>query len=223
MLKLKQSLLMYGFQDNAYLDEYVELMLNNHRTSAKTGSTQKHHVIPVSCYNNTTEDSTATRTETLREANSDENNYKVNLTYPDHIKAHYLLCQCSPGIVQKVHNMSAYVLMLHTLLPAVTAGIVSDLETPEQQQLAYEFVRANTPPSPGGFKPKSGTYATTYKTRHKPNSKVRCIETGVVYNSIKDAEQQNNLPKSRINGILSGHRKQIPGMTFEYVEDSVND
>ena len=53
MLKLKEILLARGFKDNSFLDEYVELMLNNHGAYLKKGSTQKHHVIPVSSYNNT--------------------------------------------------------------------------------------------------------------------------------------------------------------------------
>ena len=220
MLKLKEVLLSRGFKDNSYLDDYVELILNNHNVTAKTGITQKHHVIPVSSYNNTITDTTSQRAALLRVANADEENYKVNLYYPDHIKAHWLLCQCSPNIVQKVHNINAYTLMLRTLLPAVTAGVVQDIETVEDQQTAYEYVRTNTPQTSGSFKPREGFYSIPPRKRHKANTKIRCIETGVIYDSMRAAELANGLAKSRLNSILTGHRKQIPGMTFEYYDET---
>ena len=220
MLKLKETLLNRGFKDNQYLDEYVELMLNSHGTSSKTGVTQKHHVIPVSCYNTTISNSTTQRAALLKVANMDKENYKVNLQYFEHIRAHFLLCQCSPDIIQKVHNMSAYTLMLSTLLPAVAAGIVQDLETPEEQQLAYEYIRANTPQASGSFKPREGDYMIQPRKRHKANTKIRCVETGIIYDSMRAAEIANGLAKSRLNSILSGHRKQIPGMTFEYYDET---
>ena len=220
MLKLKETLLNRGFKDNQFLDEYVELILNNHNVLAQTGVTQKHHVIPVSSYNTTITETTSQRTALLRVANADKENYKVNLYYPDHIKAHWLLCQCSPNIVQKVYNTNSYLLMLRTLFPAFEAGVVQDLETPEDQQLAYEYIRANTPLSSGSFKPREGTYSVPTRKRHKANTKIRCVETGVIYDSMRAAEIANGLAKSRLNSILSGHRKQIPGMTFEYYNET---
>lgn len=220
MLKLKETLLARGFKDNSFLDEYVELMLNNHGVPLKKGSTQKHHVIPVSSYNNTITETTSQRAALLRVANSDSDNYKVNLNYPDHIKAHWLLCQCSPNIVQKIHNTNAYLLMLRTLLPAIAAGVVQDLETYEDQQSAYEYIRSNTPPASGAFKEREGFYAPPPRARHKANTKIRCIETGIVYDSMRAAEMANGLAKSRLNSILTGHRKQIPGMTFEYYSET---
>lgn len=220
MLKLKETLLNYGFKDNEYLDEYVELILNSYGIPLKKGSTQKHHVIPVSCYNTTISDSGKQRAALLRAANADPNNYKVNLRYSDHIKAHFLLCQCSPNIIQKIHNTTAYTLMLSTLLPAVAAGVVHDLETPEEQQLAYEFIRSNTLPSTSSFKKQEGAQLPPPKKRHKANTKIRCVETGIIYDSMRAAEIANGLAKSRLNSILSGHRKQIPGMTFEYYHET---
>lgn len=220
MLKLKEILLNRGFKDNVYLDEYVELILNNHNVSAQTGVTQKHHVIPVSSYNTTITETTSQRAALLRIANADNENYKVNLYYPDHIKAHWLLCQCSPNIIQKVYNTNAYILMLRTLFPAFAAGVVQDLETAEEQQLAYEYIRANTPLSSGSFKAREGSCTVPPKKRHKANTKIRCIETGIIYDSMRAAEIANGLAKSRLNSILSGHRKQIPGMTFEYYDET---
>ena len=55
------------------------------------------------------------------------------------------------------------------------------------------------------------------------SKKVRCVESGIVYESLRAAETANGLTKHRLNQILTGRRKQIPGMTFEYVGDMTND
>lgn len=220
MLKLKEELLKYDFIDCQYLDEYIELMLNNYGTVLKKGSTQKHHVIPVSCYFKDAFDFSSHRKEALQLANDDSNNYTVNLNYCDHIKAHYLLCRSSSNIIQIISNAKACELMLRTLQPAIDAGIVFDIATPLTQQAAYEYIRSITPLSSGSFKPRKGECSSSIKKRHKANTKVRCIETGVIYDSMRAAELANGLAKSRLNSILSGHRKQIPGMTFEYYDET---
>ena len=216
-MKLKETLLKYDFIDNAYLDEYVELMLNNLGTKLKKGCTQKHHVVPVSCYFNEILDFASHRIEALQLAANDENNFIVNLSFADHLAAHTLLCKCSNNIAQIISNAKACELMLRTLRPALEAGVVSNLLNPADQQKAYEYIRVNTPVSPGSFKPrKKHVDPTTGTTRRK----VRCIETGVIYNSLKEAEIANGLAKSRLNSILTGHRKQIPGITFEYYNET---
>lgn len=220
MLKLKEELLKYDFIDCPDLDEYVELMLNNYGTALKKGSTQKHHVIPVSCYFKDSFDFSSHRKEALQLAADDQYNYTVNLNYCDHIKAHYLLCRSSNNVIQIMHNAKACELMLRTLQPAVDNNIVFDITTPDAQQTAYEYIRSITPQSSGSFKPREGTYASSSKKRHKANTKIRCVETGVIYDSMRAAEIANGLAKSRLNSILTGHRKQIPGMTFEYYDET---
>ena len=216
-MKLKDTLLKYNFIDNSYLDEYIDLMLSNYGTKLKKGRTQKHHVVPVSCYFNDSLDFSSHRAEALQIASIDDNNYVVNLSFADHLKAHILLCKCSENITQIISNAKACELMLRTLQPAVNAGIVSDLVSSANQQAAYEYVRANTPPSSGSFKPKTKQVDPITGTTRR---KVRCIETGVIYNSLKEAEQANNLTKNRLNQVLTGRRKQTPGMTFEYYNET---
>lgn len=220
MLKLKEELLKYDFIDCQYLDDYVELMLNNYGTILRKGSTQKHHVIPVSCYFKDAFEFSSHRKEALQLASNDPYNYTVNLSYCDHIKAHYLLCRSSSNIIQIISNAKACELMLRTLQPAVDNGIVFDIATPGAQQTAYEYIRSITPASTGSFKSREGEYSSPVKKRHKANTKIRCVETGVVYDSMRAAELANGLAKSRLNSILTGHRKQIPGMTFEYYDET---
>lgn len=220
MLKLKETLLAHNFVDNSYLDDYVELVLNNYTTALKTGRTQKHHVVPVSCYNKFSAEYDSHRKEALRLAEADPDNYKVNLTFADHLKAHYLLSRCSGDITQILCNANACMLMIRTLLPALTAGVVVDLKTPENQQTAYEYIRTTLPASSSSFKERAGVFNTPPKRKHKANCKVRCVETGEVFNSIKEAEAAKELSKGRLNTILAGYRKQIPGMTFKYYDEN---
>ena len=219
-MKLKETLLNYNFIDNIYLDEYIDLMLNNYGTKLKKGCTQKHHVVPVSCYFSDSLNFTSHRTEALQIAATDDNNYIVNLSYSDHLKAHTLLCKCSESIIQIISNAKACDLMLRTLRPALEAGIVPDLLSAENQQVAYEYIRSNTPLSSGSFKPKTTKTKYVDPTTGTTRRKVICVETGVIYNSIKEAEVANNLTKNRLNQVLTGRRKQTPGMTFEYYNET---
>lgn len=220
MLKIKETLLSYDFIDNQYLDEYIELILNNYGTNLKKGCTQKHHVIPVSCYFKDSFDFTSHRKEAVQLAKNDPNNYQVNLEYADHLRAHYLLCRCSSNIIQIISNAKACELMLRILQPAVDAGVVTNISSAENQQTAYEYIRANVPSSPSSFKSRDGAYYISTKRKHGPNCKIKCLETGIIYNSIKEAEIDNGLAKGRLNSILAGYRKQIPGLTFEYYNET---
>ena len=79
------------FVDNIFLDEYCTLVSLNKRNSKEIGKTQKHHVIPVCCYKSNKK---LTHREILKIADSDINNFKINLSFQDHIKVHYYLCKC---------------------------------------------------------------------------------------------------------------------------------
>lgn len=85
---LKTALLTTNiFIDNNYLDDYLNLMVNNQCAQAEPFRTQKHHIIPQ-CYfkyNNL-------------DIDNSENNL-VNLLYKDHILAHYYLCLCTQGVM----------------------------------------------------------------------------------------------------------------------------
>lgn len=228
MLKIKETLLSRGFIDNQWLDEYITLILNNYGTNKKCGCTQKHHAIPVSSYFQNTLDFKSHRKEALEKANIDPENYVVNLKYADHVKAHELLCRCASSLAQIISNAKACELMLRILQPAIEANVVQSLETSEEIQTAYEYIRKNTEQSSGSFKYRQSKKEQTVFRSEKDkiiyqtpsNKKVRCVETGVVYCSLKEAEIANNLSKGRLNTILAGYRKQIPGLTFEYYNET---
>lgn len=59
----------------------------------------------------------------------------------------------------------------------------------------------------------------------KPNystCKVRCVETGVVYESIKDAADEYGLSPKSIYNVCKGYDKTAAGMHFEYVKEGAD-
>jgi len=82
---MKEKLIKLGFViDNEYLDKYCDLIQRNLITKKEKFKTQAHHIIP--------------RYTKLN------NNEIVNLTYKDHILAHYYLCFCSSNNKYKFAN-----------------------------------------------------------------------------------------------------------------------
>ena len=223
MLKLKKLLLDTGFvEDNQYLDEYVELIINNYDTAKMKNITQEHHSIPVFCYfsNNPELTSAAKRKEAVKIADRDSNNKRVHLVYSDHIKAHLLLMRCGKSYNFILSNANACMLMLDLIQAAVSEGIVANLETDENIQKAYEYwIATKVKPSDRTDYYKA-VQANLAMGTPSTKRKVICVETGVVYNSIKEAEAANNLTKNRLNQVLTGRRKQTPGMTFEYYNET---
>jgi hypothetical protein len=226
MLEIKKILLETGFfEDNQYLDEYIELVINNYDTLKVMGVTQEHHIIPIFCYSVTdlstriggyhTTAANKRRRDLVKMANADSNNKRVHLNFSDHLKAHILLTKCGKSYSFILHNANACMLMLNLVRKAVDQQIVQDLDSNANIQKAYEYMITIK------RKPKDDPefYQKVIKNlkRGGADRKVRCVETGIVYNTIKEAEDANDLTRHRLNQILTGRRKQIPGMTFEYV------
>lgn len=83
---MKEKLLGLGvFVDNEYLDLYCSLIENNRRTKKEKFKTQQHHIIPR-CYFKFKDEPCDNSKANL-----------VNLSYTDHIIAHYYLSLCSIG------------------------------------------------------------------------------------------------------------------------------
>lgn len=47
--------------------------------------------------------------------------------------------------------------------------------------------------------------------------KVRCVETGIVYNSLREAERETGCAHTHISGCLRGKNKTCGGYHWEYV------
>lgn len=222
MLKLKKLLLDTDLVvDNQYLDDYVELIINNYDSVKVKNVTQEHHSIPVFSYVTNSElTQAAKRKEATKIANADPLNKRVHLTYSDHIKAHLLLMRCGKSYSFILSNANACTLMLNLLHVALDNKIVTDLESDLNLQKAYEYwcsVKTKPTDKPDFYKTVQANLATGTPSMRR---RVICLETGTIYESIKAAELANNITKNRLNQILTGRRRQIPGMTFEYYTET---
>ena len=88
------------FDQNKYLDKYVELMFNNINKIAEKDLTQKHHILPQYYYKH----------RGLPVDNSSDN--LINLPIYDHIRAHYFLYMCVKDQAEKYSNLYALRRML---------------------------------------------------------------------------------------------------------------
>ena len=112
-LAIKQTLLEYDLSlDNKFLDLYEQLILDNLATKRTTG-TQAHHVIPLGYYEkmNSLEPSLKNRYFGNLCAKTDQNNFTVNLTLTDHIRAHCYLALSSKHCWFTFLNMKALELL----------------------------------------------------------------------------------------------------------------
>lgn len=132
---LKQKLLELELvEDNEQLDLYVELITKSLKAKAVKNLTQKHHFIPVSSY-------AGERAELKRLADADENNFTVNLTFFQHLSAHIFLLGCSKSFKMLSDNAGAVNLMYRMLQEAVEDEVVSKLETEEEINSAYKYLK----------------------------------------------------------------------------------
>ena len=83
MITKKQLLDLSIFENNEWLDKYINLINSNINTDKIKFITQKHHIVPRCYYQH----------YKIIVDNSNDNT--VNLTYRDHILAHYYLYKCS--------------------------------------------------------------------------------------------------------------------------------
>jgi hypothetical protein len=133
MQKIKKLLVgLDGIVDNTYLDSYCSLIKETEHQERESFKTAKHHIIPV-CYFKY-KHTCKTRKEALQFANAGPNRI-VNLTYDQHIMAHYYLSQCSTGQLH-IGLVNAICLMLKKKMPQDIDQI--DLTT--YTQLHQEFL-----------------------------------------------------------------------------------
>ena len=105
MSELKSKLLSLSvYQDNEYLDKYVELIESNLSRKREKYKTQLHHIIPKSYFRNLSV-----------EVDNSKSNI-VNLLHKDHVLAHYYLFKCSIEDNQVYSNSYAIFYMLNAHL-----------------------------------------------------------------------------------------------------------
>lgn len=117
---LRQKLLATGeFEDNNFLDLYIQLIATREQLSEQIGC-EIHHILPRSYY---------------RACNQEVDNTESNLArlqYVDHCHAHWLLANCTRGKLQK-DSCYAYRCMINQL----QAKELRDLTEAERAQLQH--------------------------------------------------------------------------------------
>jgi hypothetical protein len=62
-------------------------------------------------------------------------------------------------------------------------------------------------------------YVTPEKVRNANYKQVKCIETGVIYSTIAEAERKTGVPRNDISATCRGRQKTAGGYQWEYVEN----
>ena len=83
------------FEENDYFNKYVELININRNNSKVMFKTTAHHIIPKHCF------------EDMGMPINNTSINIVNLSYADHVYAHYLLAKCSIKEIHQVYNYMA--------------------------------------------------------------------------------------------------------------------
>ena len=97
-LRIDEVLIDYGLcAAGKYLQGYKDLLLKNLSANCTKAETHKHHAIPCAYYEKLArvEPSAKNRSIGLACAKQDANNFTVNLTVLDHIRAHCYLALAS--------------------------------------------------------------------------------------------------------------------------------
>ena len=89
------------FINNKYLDEYIDLILNNTNIKHK-GYCENHHVLPAVYYKHLY--NCKKRYQSDSYAKKDKNNFIVKLLYKDHCKAHWLLYFCTKDYMKQANE-----------------------------------------------------------------------------------------------------------------------
>lgn len=141
---LKQQVIRLGiFIDNIYLDFYLDIINNNLNREKEKDRTNKHHFIPICYYKSLINDDNLSKKEkdklAIIKANSDPNNFLVNLLYKDHILVHYYLCLCTEDNL-KYRLANAFFRLTNRKWKYTEFNPEIDLE---KYQELYEFYKRN--------------------------------------------------------------------------------
>lgn len=126
-----------GCLDNEYLAEYINLITTY---TLAAGYSEQHHIIPVAYYFK--KYGCKSKCEAKRKyADKDPQNGLVQLLYKDHIKAHWLLYNCTTGYLKQA-NAKAYKRMLNKKYTYKFEHRLTDEEYAELQYQMDQIVQS---------------------------------------------------------------------------------
>lgn len=185
--KLKTKLLSFEvFEDNEYLDKYVSLILANENTIMERFKTQKHHIIPIHVY------------KYLKIAEDNSSSNIVNLTYNNHVMAHFYLFHCSSNKYIKRGNFAALKYIVHNRhVPKSEVDILTAL--PEYQSMYEEYIKLHSESMKGV---QVGDKNPFYGKHHTPET--RALIRDKIINLSPEVKEHN---KQRIREANCGRVK----------------
>lgn len=220
------------FVHNNYFSSYVELMEKNSNTKPTKGKTQKHHMIPLSYFK------ISQRLKNRKESEIYYNKfYKkegiINLTYSDHILAHYYLCLFTNGELQKELIIAFYLLAkkdLKSFVPELDLDNITHIYEkyykwlcnlhkgkPKSREAVEKMKLTKLQNKDKYIHPMLGKHLsdeTKMKISKANKGKeckrkraVICIETGKIYNSIGEASKENHF----VSGALKNPKSVANG------------
>lgn len=189
MQKLKQKLLDTGdFKDCEALTKYCKLVEANQDTTLAASQTQSHHILPRAWY----------KLHNQKLDNSKDN--LVNLLISDHAKAHLFLFQAAINPEVRSQNAAAVRYMCNLFSEDLIDEYADVLN-----QVNLEVSKANS----------EGLVARRAAGLNERRRAVMCIETGQVFNTIKEAQEVTGL---WIKPVLSGQKTSVGGLHFIYYQ-----
>ena len=196
MQKIRAALLNTGdFEDGTALTNYCRLIATNRQKTTIIGQAQKHHILPRAWF----------KLHNKKLDNSADN--IVLLTVADHAKAHLFLFQAATNPKVKAQNAAA-VRYMCDLFSKEQIDIAAD----ELNQIDLEVSKAKS----------KALAARRAKGLNERCRAVVCLETGVVYPTIKAAQEDTGLfIKNHLKGLVENaggyHFKYVAGETPQYM------
>lgn len=228
------------FIHNEYFSLYMKLIEKNLDTQSIKGKTQKHHVVPLVYFKISQGFKSRKQSETYYNSVYKKEGI-VNLTYPDHILAHYYLCLFTKGQLKEELTIAFYLITkkdLKSFVPELdlnnTARIYEDYYKwlcrlhkgkPKSKEAVEKMKQTKLQNKDKYIHPMLGKHhsdETIRKIREAKKGKeckckkaVICIETGQVYGSVTEASKENHF----VSGALKNPKSVANGYHWSYVDD----
>lgn len=181
--QIKESLLSAGIvEDNEFLDNYAQLILDNRDTDKIKFCTQIHHILPRSYFK-----------QNKLDIDDTEDN-KVNLLFKDHILAHYYLANCGVGDFKYSNQVALFQMLGRKREDQID---ITTINLDILQQLYEDFCRKDSELNSGEH---NGNYAHYWTDEQKQNLSLKQRQFYIDHPEAKENLRQKQL------GVTPGNK-----------------
>lgn len=194
------------FDDNEYLNTYIDIIFNNLNTKYIKGKTQRHHYIPICYYKDIYKAKNRKEAEIISDSLGD--NLIVNLYYSDHVKVHCLLSLASNKDSFRLANNFAIYKMPYKLEDSELLQKVYEQN--------YELRKINNPMHKQDMKDKHDSIMRSSVVRLKISSRMKGREFSESHkNNLKKAAKNRKGSSVSSSGYVGG----LTGLKRIYTPD----